>query len=187
MSKENGKPIYLKLGEKAQSFSDPMTKIIIRGKEVVKLSVIPKSKRINLAKAGGHLVVATEEEYNAYIETLTSEELTAKGIIEKTAEAATEALNKKEDDKETGGDGEGKRRNPATKAIIKKVEKLSEVEKVKFDTLIKLDAAALTEKFTAEGWDDEDLKELAELLEDETVSAEELTLELMKIDSQYTK
>lgn len=58
---------YLKLGEKASIFFDPTTRLLIRGKEVIALKAIPKSKKLSIALNQGHVVNATEEEYEAFL------------------------------------------------------------------------------------------------------------------------
>lgn len=57
---------YLKLGDKASSFYDMATGLQISGKEIVKVSetYIVQGRKTKNALAGGHLVYATEEEYN---------------------------------------------------------------------------------------------------------------------------
>jgi hypothetical protein len=57
---------YLKLGEKASSFFDPNTQVLIRGNEVVAFERIPQSKKLTVALAQGHVVRATVEDYETY-------------------------------------------------------------------------------------------------------------------------
>lgn len=60
---------YAKLGKKAASFADPYTEFTLAGKEVKELTpkqqVAPKIQR---AFQGGHLVIATKQEYEEWIE-----------------------------------------------------------------------------------------------------------------------
>lgn len=59
---------YLTLGEKAQSFHDPITGVNLSSKgEVVEISVKEaKSKRIITALKGGHLVAASKDMFDHY-------------------------------------------------------------------------------------------------------------------------
>ena len=59
---------YLKLGEKASMFFDPGTQVMIRNNEVVAFERIPQSKKLSLAIAQGHVLRATEEDYNLFKE-----------------------------------------------------------------------------------------------------------------------
>lgn len=59
--------IYVKLGEKANSFSDPISGVNLSGKEVIILTdKARKSKKTDAAFKGGHLVRASRTEYEAY-------------------------------------------------------------------------------------------------------------------------
>jgi len=58
---------YLKLGEKASMFFDPFTQIKVISNQVLAIDRMPKSKKISVALGAGHLVLATESEYNAYL------------------------------------------------------------------------------------------------------------------------
>ena len=61
--------IYVKLGEKAESFYDPTTGTLVSKHEVVILTDKAKfSNKIKKAIAGGHLVSATKQDYEDYIE-----------------------------------------------------------------------------------------------------------------------
>ena len=59
---------YYKLGEKALegSFFDPTSQLQIRGAEVVKVERLMKTKKTSVAINQGHIILATEQEYNAY-------------------------------------------------------------------------------------------------------------------------
>jgi len=57
---------YYKLGEKAHQFFDPISHTQITGKQVISLEKDPTNKVFTAAKAGGHIVVASEEEYNTW-------------------------------------------------------------------------------------------------------------------------
>jgi hypothetical protein len=58
---------YYKLGEKATLFFDPTTQVLIRGKEIIEVTRLPKSKKLAVAINQGHVVVATEEEYQRFL------------------------------------------------------------------------------------------------------------------------
>ena len=65
-------PTYIRIGDKAFSFSDPYSKLTVRKNQVVKLET-PEQRRsgkIRLALRGGHLQVATEKEYDAYLDSV---------------------------------------------------------------------------------------------------------------------
>lgn len=64
---------YLKLGEKASIFFDPTTRLLIRGKEVIALKAIQKSKKLSTALNQGHVVNATEEDFNNWIDGVETE------------------------------------------------------------------------------------------------------------------
>ncbi len=59
---------YLKLGPKATIFHDPFTRILIRGTEVLAFKAIPKSKKLAVALAQGHVSWATEAEFDSFKE-----------------------------------------------------------------------------------------------------------------------
>lgn len=59
---------YLKLGPKATIFHDPFTRILIRGTEVLAFKAVPKSKKLAVALAQGHVSWASEEEFKAFSE-----------------------------------------------------------------------------------------------------------------------
>jgi len=60
---------YIKLGDKALSFTDPTTHLKLRNDQVVKeTKKMTQSKKYKAAKLGGHITRATEEEYNEYLE-----------------------------------------------------------------------------------------------------------------------
>lgn len=63
-------PDYVKVGDKAFSFSDPYSGLSISKKQVAKLETREqkRSGKIRLALRGGHLEPATEKEYDAYLE-----------------------------------------------------------------------------------------------------------------------
>lgn len=69
---------YLKLGPKATSFFDPTTQVLIRNNEVIKLERLPQSKKLTTALSQGHVVRASEEDYELF---------TSGKAPEKTAEA----------------------------------------------------------------------------------------------------
>lgn len=60
---------YLKLGEKAAGFSDPYSGLNVSGKMVV-MATAKQTRYTKVAKAllGGHLVAATQEEYEEWVE-----------------------------------------------------------------------------------------------------------------------
>ena len=59
---------YLKMGEKASGFADPSTLVHLSGKEVIKVSTTElKAPKVKKALLGGHLVIADEEEYEAWV------------------------------------------------------------------------------------------------------------------------
>lgn len=66
---------YVKLGEKALSFSDPFADdFTISGKQVKKLSATQEtSPGVQRALAGGHLVPASKEEFDAFENPVTEE------------------------------------------------------------------------------------------------------------------
>ena len=83
---------YYKLGEQAEVFYDASLRILIRKGEVLEFDKAPKSKKFNMAKAGGHISMASKAEYDDY--------MASKGIIPVTldvTEAATETEEKKEE------------------------------------------------------------------------------------------
>lgn len=58
---------YIKLGEKAESFSDPITRFKIVGKEVKELpKKFRKSLKIARAITGSHLIMSNEKEYKEF-------------------------------------------------------------------------------------------------------------------------
>lgn len=63
----NIKRTYLKLGETATSFYDPVTKVKVVGDQVVMLESI-KTRKISNAIRHGHLRTVSESEYNAWRE-----------------------------------------------------------------------------------------------------------------------
>ena len=77
--------VYYKLGENASVFYDPTTRILLTGKEVIELDKTPKSKKFNVAKAGGHVVMASKQEFDDYQATL------GIGPVKETADAAPKA------------------------------------------------------------------------------------------------
>ena len=67
---------YIKLGPRAESFSDPVTDLSLAGKEVRELTPkMASSARIKGAISGGHLSIATEQDYKVFM-----------GIVEKEVE-----------------------------------------------------------------------------------------------------
>lgn len=57
---------YFKLGEKASMFFDPTSQLLIRGAEVVMVERVMKTKKLSLALNQGHVIPATEDEFNAF-------------------------------------------------------------------------------------------------------------------------
>lgn len=65
---------YVKLGKKAEIFFDPTTRTKILKGQVVKLEDRRKfSKKISAAIAGGHLIHASKEDFNDYMEDVNSQ------------------------------------------------------------------------------------------------------------------
>lgn len=61
------KKVYVKLGEKAQSFSDPASGLKVLPKQVIELTKKNlSSKKVETAIKGGHLEKVDEKEFNAY-------------------------------------------------------------------------------------------------------------------------
>lgn len=59
---------YYKLGDKASSFYDPITKLLLRGNtEVVELEKRPKSSKVARALQGGHIVKVSKADYDEYV------------------------------------------------------------------------------------------------------------------------
>lgn len=58
---------YLKLGPKATVFYDPLSRILIRGTEIVAMKAVQKSKKLSQALNQGHVAWATELEYNQFL------------------------------------------------------------------------------------------------------------------------
>lgn len=59
---------YVKLGAKAESFTDPYSGLSLGGKEVVVLTPkMENSVKVKAAFNGGHIVIASEHEYNVFI------------------------------------------------------------------------------------------------------------------------
>lgn len=72
--------IYVKLGEKANSFSDPITGVNLAGKEVIQISQIQaNSPKTRSALRGGHLLRATSAEFAAFKKT--SENLKTSPVV----------------------------------------------------------------------------------------------------------
>jgi hypothetical protein len=55
---------YLKLGEKAESFFDPISRLKITKGKVVKLDSIPKTPKVLKALKNGHIEKTTEDDYS---------------------------------------------------------------------------------------------------------------------------
>ena len=83
--------MYVKLGQKAESFSDPISRFEIAGPEVKELS---KSQRASLKTAraitGGHLAHASKEEFEAW------EKESKKAIAKMASSSKVEAGSDKE-------------------------------------------------------------------------------------------
>lgn len=59
---------YAKLGDKATSFSDPTSRLVLKNKDVVELSAKHlSSKRVKKAINGGHLSLTDKEEYEDFL------------------------------------------------------------------------------------------------------------------------
>ena len=59
---------YLKMGPKSPGFADPKTLVHLSGKEVIQVANSQlKAPKVAKAILGGHLSVASEEEYNAWV------------------------------------------------------------------------------------------------------------------------
>lgn len=80
---------YVKLGPRAHTFADPWSRFNISGKQVKKLQTLEqrRSNKIKTALRGGHLVLATEEDFNKYHKSLDSA-VSADTIEEKQPTAA---------------------------------------------------------------------------------------------------
>lgn len=84
---------YLKLGEKASSFFDPITRLkLINNMVIEALPIQLKSPRVKRFIQGGGLSYATKEEYNEYQATL-SKPVKAKTKVEKVEEPKEKGLN----------------------------------------------------------------------------------------------
>jgi len=140
---------YYRLGEKASVFYDPSLGILIRGAEVVALDKNPKSKKFNLAKNGGHVIVASKDEYDEYCQTL-----------DKPTEVGTLGLEKSKTDEPIKG-------------------KLSPEEVVLKKTLEAMgDNQAILDYFIAEGFLEEDIASLTNNLGDKKSAFIKLAIEL---------
>lgn len=75
---------YVKLGEKASMFYDPVTQTKILPGQVIKISGRDKfSKKISTAIKGGHLDKVEQSEYKAYMESLGKAENNSTGAEDK--------------------------------------------------------------------------------------------------------
>lgn len=73
--------VYLKLGEKAASFADPRNRFSLSTGKVVKVNdSVLLEKEISAHLNGGHIVKATEDEYNAHLESLKSNTEVSKNL-----------------------------------------------------------------------------------------------------------
>lgn len=145
--------VYYKLGENAAVFYDPSTRILITGKEVIELEKTPKSKKFNMAKAGGHIVMTSKTEFDEYQATLDPENA-------KPADETTKAPVVPENPK-------GKKVNltPEEVALKKSLEKME-------------DNQAIIDYFRGEGFLDEDLDKLTEKVEAKKSELINLAIEL---------
>lgn len=67
---------YLKLGEKANFFYDPVTKLKVLPKQVIKvdMNLVSKDGKISNALKGGHLEYADANEYKAPVDAVETKE-----------------------------------------------------------------------------------------------------------------
>jgi hypothetical protein len=144
--------VYYKLGDQAGVFYDPSLRILIRKGEVVAFDANPKSKKFNMAKAGGHISVASKDEYEAYVNQTDAVE---------TVEVTTPEPEKKEE----------------PEVILK--GKLTPDELALKKTLEGMeDNSAIIEYFKNEGFLEEDIEKLNEKLDSKKATLIKLALEL---------
>jgi hypothetical protein len=153
--------IYLKLGEKASSFYDSTSKLLIRGLEVVALPSMPKSKKVTVARNGGHIVIATKTDYLNYIST-------TKGAVVEEEKVTVEI------------EEEAPKLN-----LIKVPKSLKKGEQAELNRLLEglktLDEVA--EHFKLGGWDDSDVESLLTLPADSPIA--DVIYTAMQIEKTY--
>lgn len=86
--------IFVKLGDTAHSFSDPISGFsIIKGEVLILNDISQKSSKIKNALKGGHLVRSSKSEYDAYRQALS---IGKKTVIENSGEKELKAMLKSE-------------------------------------------------------------------------------------------
>ena len=145
---------YFKLGEKASVFYDPSLRILIAEGEVLEFDKLPKSKKFNMARSGGHIVSSSEEEYNEYLEKVSTGNL----VKDKTTAEEVPATEKPE--------VKGKL-TPEEVALKKDLEGMD-------------DNQAIYDHFKSEGFLEEDLEKLEEKLDSKKSNFIKLALDLNK-------
>lgn len=103
MAKKRISKKYVKLGPLAGGFADPFSRFKILRNQVKELATPQEraSGRIKAAIRGGHLVIASERDYEEYLETLKSEK--EKAADEKVEKEKEPTLAEKLDEKTNDG------------------------------------------------------------------------------------
>ena len=119
---------YIKMGLKAAGFADPYSLVNISGKEVKKITNAElRSHKVAKAVLGGHLVMAEEEEYDAWVKfeasTRTGPEAAAavknSDLREKNKELLARIEELEANQKEPAKDDTPKFGNMNSKALVK--------------------------------------------------------------------
>ena len=152
--------VYYKLGENASIFYDPTTRFLIRGKEVIAVKELPKSKKVNKAKLNGHIVPATRNEYLNYLGTTPPAE---KETQETPEPEPTEPLVLKKYPEKPS-----KKLKAAVEGLKEKLTTLKEV----------------AEYYRGTGWTDEDCDALLTLPADAPI--EDILFTALTIDETYS-
>lgn len=131
---------YYKLGEKASMFFDPSTGVILRPGEVLEFDKPPKSKKFSIARNGGHVVAATQEEFKACEDGKNPDGALGGAKVLQEVEEDEAPVNKKEKAKLTPEE-------ETLKAKLLEMESLEDViEHFKEDGWLKEDLDKLTAK-----------------------------------------
>lgn len=143
--------VYYKLGELAGVFYDPSLRILIRKNEVIEFDKAPKSKKFNQAKAGGHISMATKDEFDDYQASLRGE------VKEPVKE---EKANEPEVKEPVKG-----KLTPEEVALKKTLEGMETNEEI-------------VEHFKLEGFLEEDIEKLTAIIEGKKATIIKLAIEL---------
>lgn len=167
--------IYVKLGKKADSFSDPITGFNISGNQVSVLSDSDgKSGKIKSALLGGHLVRASQTDYKAWAKHI--EQTSVKAEMPKTdKDSQKEILSLKE---------QLAKANQKIIALTQELDSLKAGDDTDLDLDEKVDFSAMTDEELVGFYEENYQVTKAQLKAFDKLTTEQKVEELEKLDTE---